>query len=317
MPEEEALPKKAENFSEWYHELVTRTIVDQRYPLEGFLTFRPLGEEMLSNALKKLEELLIATGHKKVYFPMLIPETLFQKEADHIKGFASEVFWATHSGEKKMNIKCALRPTSETAMYEMMRYWVRSWHDLPLKIFQTCSIFRYETKHVRPLIRDREIRWTEAHTLHATAEEAVKQIEEGIKIYTELYNYLAIPHIWLDVVEGVFAGAESACEAYTIFPSGRLLEMGSVNNLGQKFSRAFDVKFKSHDGSDEYVYQTCYGVSERLLAAIVAVHGDDYGLVLPPEIVFVSRIFAVLTPFPDNSNLLLGFVVPMPTELPD
>ncbi|MBU5557999.1 MAG: proline--tRNA ligase [Candidatus Aenigmarchaeota archaeon] len=297
-PKEKVLPPKAD-FSAWYHELIRRTLVDQRVPMTGFLVYKPLGYELFLNCMHILEDELAKTGHKKCYFPTLIPEHLLKREEHHIAGFSNEVFWVTHGGESKLEEKAALRPTSETIMYEMLKLWIRSWRDLPLKIHQSCSVFRYETKHTRPLIRDREILWNEAHTNHATAKEAAAQIDVGIKIYSELFRRLAIPVIWIDVVAGVFAGAEAAVEPYTIFPEGRVLEMGSVNNLGQRFSRVFDVKFKTEDGRDEYVYQTCYGVSERPLAAIVAVHGDDKGLVLPPEI---APTQAVIVPIPYEAN---------------
>jgi len=289
MVERKGLPKK-ENFSEWFHELINRTLIDQRYPLQGFIVYRPLGYQLFDNCLKILEDLLAETGHKKCYFPLLIPERLLSKEKDHIAGFHDSVFWVTHGGLKEMEEKAALRPTSETAMYTMLSLWIDSWRDLPVKIHQSCNVYRYETKHTRPLIRDREILWNEAHTSHATAEEAREQIKVGVKIYSELFRRLCIPVIFINVVEGVFAGAEAAIEPYTVFPDGRVLEMGSVNNLGQKFSKAFDIKFKTKDGGEDYVYQTCYGVSERLIAAITAVHGDDKGLILPPEVAPIQLV---------------------------
>lgn len=292
MVKEKKLPPKKQ-FSAWYHELIRRILIDQRYPLTGFLAYRPHGYELFTRSIAIVEDLLAASGHKKVYFPALIPERLLGKEEHHIAGYRDAVFWVTHGGLKPLEEKAALRPTSETAMYEMLKLWIRSWRDLPLRIHQSCSVYRYETAHTRPLIRDREILWNEAHTSHATAREAVTQVERGIQIYAELYRRLAIPVVWIDVVTGIFAGAEAAIEAYTVFPHGRALEMGSVNNLGQRFSRAFDIKFKTEDGKEDFVYQTCYGVSERLLAALVAVHGDDRGLILPPE---VAPIQIVIVP---------------------
>lgn len=280
----EALTARKEEFSEWYHQIIkVADIIDQRYPLQGFLVYKPYGYEIFDRILRILEDMLAKTGHKKVYFPALIPERLLGKEASHIAGFHDQVFWVTKGGATDLAEHAALRPTSETVMYEMLHLWIRSWRDLPVKIHQSTTVWRYETKHTRPLIRDREIHWNETHTSHATAEEAAAQVKEGIRIYQDLFKALAIPAIWLSVAD-VFAGAESAVEPYTVLPDGRGLEMGSVNNLGQKFSKPFDVKFKRADGTEDFVYQTCYGVSERMLAAIVAVHGDDKGLVLPPEI---------------------------------
>ncbi len=286
MTEQEGITvKKSENFSEWFRQVIEKAgIVDQRYPLQGFLAYPWYGYAIHENCMKILEEILTRTGHKKCYFPLLIPDKLLTLEENHIAGFKDEVFWVTHTGGTPMGEKAALRPTSETAMYYLLKLWIRSYKNLPLKIHQSTAVYRYETKQTRPLMRDREILWNEAHTAHATPEEARKQVEEGMKIYTELFERIAVPVIFFDVVAGVFAGAEQAIEPYAVFPSGRSLEMGSVNNLGQKFSKAFDIKFLDEKGGEKNVYQTCYGVSERLTAAVIALHGDDKGLVLPPSV---------------------------------
>ncbi|MEM5801885.1 MAG: proline--tRNA ligase [Candidatus Aenigmatarchaeota archaeon] len=292
MAEEEGiLAKKEENFSEWFHEVIQKTgLIDQRFPLQGFLVFGWLGLEIHENYMQYLESLYKKNGYKKYYFPALIPERLLATEAEHIRGFHDQVFWVTHSGEKPMGERAALRPTSETAMYEMFKLWIRSYKDLPLKIFQTTSVFRSETKHTRPLIRDREILWNEAHSAHVSLEDINKHVKEVVEIYKKLFEYCAIPVIFFDVVSGIFAGALQAIEAYTIFPDGRVLEMGSVNNLGQRFSKAFNVTFLDENGERKYVYQGSYGVSERILAAIVALHGDNKGLILPPNVAPIQVI---------------------------
>ncbi|MEM2974652.1 MAG: proline--tRNA ligase [Candidatus Micrarchaeia archaeon] len=282
--------KKNESFSEWYHELANEILIDQRYPLQGFPVYRPWGYFIFSKYIRILEDLLDETGHQKCNFPLLIPERLLATEKDHIAGFHDSVFWVTHGGLSEMSEKAALRPTSETAMYTMLKLWIGSWRDLPFKIYQSCNVYRYETKHTRPLIRDREILWNEAHTSHASMEEAKEQIKIGVEIYRRVFERLALPVVFMNVVEGVFAGAEAAVEPYTVYPDGRALEMGSVNNLGQKFSRAFDIRFKTENGNEDYVYQTCYGLSERLLSAVIAVHGDDKGAVFTPEIAPVQIV---------------------------
>ncbi len=280
----EALTAKKAEFSDWYHQLIkVADVIDQRYPFQGFLVYKPYGYGIYDRFIKLLEEKLDRTGHRKVYFPAVIPERLLKKEESHIAGFSEEVFWITRAGKRDLNEPAALRPTSETVMYEMLSLWIRSWRDLPLKIHQSTSVYRYETKHTRPLIRDREILWNETHTSHATAAEAKAQIAVGKKIYSEIYEAAGIPILWLNVAD-VFAGAESAIESFAIFPDGRGLEMGSVNNLGQRFSKAFSVKFKDREGKEDFAYQTCYGISERVIAAAVAINGDDKGLVLPPSI---------------------------------
>lgn len=295
MAEQEGITtKKSENFSEWYHEVIAKAgIIDQRYPLQGFLVYNWYGLAIHEAYIRFLESLLNANGYKKFYFPPLIPESLLKKEEHHIKGFQSEVFWVTHSGTTEMGEKAALRPTSETVMYEMLKQWIRSHKDLPFKLYQSTSVFRYESKHTRPLIRDREIMWNEAHSSHADLRGINKHVKEMVKIYRKLYEYCAIPVAFIDVKTGLFAGAIQAIEAYTVYPDGRILEMGSVNNLGQRFSKAFDVKFTKEDGTQEYVYQGSYGVSERLLSAVVSIHGDDKGLVIPPN---VAPIQAVIVP---------------------
>ncbi|MFH1630986.1 MAG: proline--tRNA ligase [Candidatus Aenigmatarchaeota archaeon] len=285
--------KKDDNFSEWFHQVIkVADIIDQRFPVQGFLTYKPYGYSIHSNYIGILEEFLNKTGHKKCYFPIVIPERLLGKEAKHIESFNAEVFWITQGGETKFAEKLALRPTSETVMYDMLSLWIRSWRDLPLKLYQSTTVYRYETKHTRPLIRDREIHWNEAHTSHATAEEAAEQIKTGMNAYSEVFKATCVPTLFL-VAADVFPGAVSAIEPYTLFPDGRALEMGSVNNLGQRFSKAFGVKFRKEDDTEDFVYQTCYGISERVLAAMVALHGDNKGLVLPPR---VAPIQAVVVP---------------------
>jgi prolyl-tRNA synthetase len=296
--------RKSEDFSEWFHQVIAAAdIIDQRYPFQGFLVYKPWGWEILERALRILEDELTATGHKKCYFPAVVPEHLLSKEAAHIAAYHNEVFWINSAGKRKLAEPAALRPTSETIMYEMLKLWIRSWRDLPLKIHQSTSVWRYETKHTRPLIRDREIIWNEAHTSHATREEALEQIKAGVQIYSKLFEMLAIPVLFLNVAE-VFPGATASVEPYTIFPDGRCLEMGSVNMLDQKFSKAFDVKFKKQDGTEDWVYQTSYGVSERLLAAIIAIHGDDRGLVLPPLIAPIQIVVVPILFEKDKEKIL-------------
>jgi len=291
-----AFQSKKKNFGKWYRQtLFDAGIIDQRYPVQGFVVWKEYGTKIIEKAMKILERFLEDTGHSKTYFPMLIPEELFGKESQHLRGFENEVFWVTKAGKQSLPRKLFLRPTSETGIYEMFSLWVRSHKDLPIKIYQTVSVFRYETKTTKPLIREREM-WpfNEAHTVHATLEEAEKQISIGVEIYKKLFRKLALPYLLVKKPQWeLFPGAIGAFEFYTLMPDGRVLETGSVNNLGQAFSRVFNIKYEKADGSHEYTYQTCYGQSERLLASVVSVHGDDYGLVLPPSI---SPILVVIVP---------------------
>ncbi len=224
--------------------------------------------------------------HEEVLFPLLIPEDELAKEAIHVKGFEEEVYWVTHGGLTELNEKLALRPTSETAMYPMFSLWVRNHSDLPMKYYQVVNTFRYETKHTRPLIRVREITtFKEAHTVHATAEETEEQVKEALKIYREFFDSLGIPYTVSKRPEwDKFPGAEYTMAFDTLMPDNKTLQIGTVHNLGQTFAKTFDIKFETAEGEHEYVYQTCYGLSDRVIASVIGVHGDDAGLSLPPNI---------------------------------
>ena len=280
-----ALPRK-EDFSRWYNEILWRAeIMDVRYPVKGLYVWYPYGFAVRKRAYGILQSLM-DRDHAETMFPLLIPETEFMKEATHIKGFEDEVYWVTHGGKNELEVPLALRPTSETAIYPMYSLWIRSHTDLPLKLYQIVSTFRYETKHTRPLIRLREITsFKEAHTVHATREEAAAQVEVALGLYKEFYDSLQVPVIisrrpdW-----DKFPGADYTIAVDTIMPDGKTLQIGTVHMLGDHFSRTYDITYEDADGEQQYAYQTCYGISERSIAAIISVHGDDKGLVLPPAV---------------------------------
>lgn len=288
------LPNK-KNFSEWYNELLLAAeIMDVRYPVKGLYVWNPFGFSLRSRTYNIMRELL-DKDHQEALFPLLIPETEFMKEAEHIKGFEDEVYWVTHGGKNKLDVKLALRPTSETAIYPMYKVWVRSHADLPLKIYQIVNTFRYETKHTRPLIRLREITsFKEAHTVHATWEEAAEQVVEATRIYREFYRRLAIPTLvsrrpdW-----DKFPGADYTMAVDALMPENKTLQIGTAHHLGTNFSKTFDIKYEDIKGEQRLAQQTCYGISERSIAALISIHGDDRGLVLPPE---VAPIQAVVIP---------------------
>jgi len=287
---------KYENFSDWYHEVIREAdIADIRYPVKGMIVWRPYGLKALRLTQRILVELLEKTGHEEAYFPALIPETIFSREKDFLAGFSGESFVVEGTGTKRFNERLYLRPTSETVMYYMWSMWIKGRKDLPLKMYQVVNVFRYETKMTHPLLRVREIMgFIEAHTAHATREEADQQIAEGIKIYKNFFDRLQLSYFIVKTPPwDTFAGAEYNYDFITVMPDGKGLELGSVINLGQKFAKAFDIKFMDTDGSVKYIYQTCYGVSERVLGAIIGVHGDEKGLFFPPE---VAPIQVVIVP---------------------
>ena len=286
-----ALPRK-DDFSRWYNEILWRAeIMDVRYPVKGLYVWYPHGFAVRKRAYGILRDLM-DREHEETMFPLLIPETEFMKEATHIKGFEDEVYWVTHGGKNELDVPLALRPTSETAIYPMYSLWIRSHTDLPLKLYQIVNTFRYETKHTRPLIRLREITsFKEAHTVHATREEAAAQVEVALGLYREFYDNLRVPVIvsrrpdW-----DRFPGADYTIAVDTIMPDGKTLQIGTVHMLGDHFSRTYEITYEDVNGEQQYAYQTCYGISERSIAAVISVHGDDKGLVLPPEVAPVEIV---------------------------
>ncbi len=278
---------KFSDFPKWYHEILKKAdIIDIRYPVKGMNVWKPYGFKALRNVQKIMIKLLEETGHEEAYFPTLIPESVFSREKEFLEGFGGETYVVTGTKTKQFNEKLYVRPTSETVMYYMWNLWIKGRKDLPLKMYQIVNVFRYETKATHPILRVREIvSFIEAHTAHATKEEAEEQIKEAIKIYKEFYDRLLIPYfIVLTPPWDTFSGAEYNYDFVTAMPDGKALELGSVINLGQKFAKAFDIMFMDEDGVKKYVYQTCYGISERSLGAVIAVHGDNKGLFFPPEI---------------------------------
>ena len=278
--------KKSDDFSEWYNDVVELAqLTDKRYPIKGMNVWTPYGWKIMRQVDTYIRQELDATNHDEVCFPLLIPETEFKKEKDHIKGFDSEVYWVTHAGLNELDIPLCLRPTSETAMYPIFALWVRSHSDLPLKTYQIVNTFRYETKQTRAFIRVREIHFFESHTCHTTEEDAQKQVEEDFVILERLNKHLALPYLLLKRTDwDKFPGAYYTVGVDCPLLEGRSLQLGSIHHYRQNFSKPFEIKFEDVDGELKFVHQTTYGMSERLVGSIVAFHGDDKGLVLPPDV---------------------------------
>ncbi len=293
MPETKT--KKTEDFNEWYNEIVELAdLCDKRYPIKGMNVWRPYGWKLMTYVDMLIREEMNRTNHQEVYFPLLIPESLFKKEEEHIEGFGKEVFWVTHAGHNPLEERWLLRPTSETAMYPIFSLWIRSHADLPLKIFQIVNTFRYETKQTRAFIRVREIHFFEAHTCHVDVDDAEAQIQEDKEIADRFLQKLCLPYVFSKRPEwDKFAGAHYTISIDVLMPSGRTLQIGSIHQYQDNFAKPYEISYETEDGRHLFCHQTTYGMSERLLGAIVGIHGDNKGLVLPPE---VAPIQAVIIP---------------------
>ncbi len=290
-----------ENFSEWYNEVIEAAgLVDKRYPVKGMHVWLPYGWQLMRNIDEYFRKVFTEHEHQEVYFPLLIPETEFKKEAEHIEGFENEVYWVTHGGLDPLDVKLVVRPTSETAMYPMFSLWIRSHADLPLRIFQIVNVFRYETKQTRTFIRVREVHFFESHTAHATAEESEEQIKDNIEIWKKVADKLALPYVLVRKTDwDKFPGAAYSIGAETIMPSGRTLQIATIHQYFQNFSKPYGIEYLKEDGTHDYVHQTTFGMSERLVGAIVGIHGDNRGLVLPPEI---APIQVVIVPIVNKNK---------------
>jgi prolyl-tRNA synthetase len=286
------------NFGEWFRDvLINAGIMDYRYPIKGCGVWMPYGFKIRKNILQILRDLLDNAGHDETLFPLLIPETSLAQESAHVKSFEGECFWVTHGGFEPLKVRYALRPTSETVIAPMLKLWIRSHADLPLKIYQVVNIFRHETKATRPILRMREVAtFKEAHTCHATSEEAEQQVQEAVVIYKRFFDSVGVPYVvsrrpdW-----DKFAGALYTIAFDMLCPDGRTLQVGTVHNLGQNFAKAFGITYETKDGGQEHVWTTSYGISGRGIAAVLIVHGDDNGIVLPPK---TAPIQVVIVPVP-------------------
>ena len=302
------IPSKVDNFNEWYPFIVEASdLVDKRYPIKGMDVWRPYGWKTMKLIDSLTHQEMERTEHEEVNFPLLIPENLLDKEnslvaklkrareegvdPDELRdeeeegGFKKEVYWVKHAGENELDVPMFLRPTSETAMYTMFPLWIRSHKDLPMKIYQMVNTFRYETKQTRSFIRVREIHFFEAHTAHADEECATKQIAEDLEIVDNLMHKLCLPIIKAKrPIWDTFPGAWYTIGIDAIMPNGRTLQVASCHHYRDQWAKAFDIKYENKEAKQEYCHQTTYGMSERLLGAIVGMHGDENGLILPPDV---------------------------------
>lgn len=279
------ITSRDEDFAQWYTDIILKTEMVDYSPVKGFMTIRPYGYAIWENIQAAYDKRFKETGHKNMYFPLLIPESLLQKEAEHVEGFAPEVAWVTHGGNEKLAERLAIRPTSETIICSMYSKWLKSWRELPYLYNQWCNVVRWE-KSTRPFLRTSEFLWQEGHTLHETYEEAQAETLQMLDIYRNVAEeHLAIPMvIGRKSEKEKFAGAFATYTMEALMHDGKALQSGTSHNLGQHFTKAFDITYTGREGDIEYPYHTSWGLSTRLIGGLIMVHSDDNGLVLPPKI---------------------------------
>ena len=277
---------KKDNFSEWYTQVVLKAELADYAPVKGLIVLRPDGYSIWESLRNTFDKKFAKNGIRNGFLPVLIPESLLGKEKKHFVGFNPEVFWVTHSGESEVGERLALRPTSETLAYTLYSKWIKSWRDLPLKINFWNTALRAEIKATKPFIRTSEFLWQEGHTVHTTEEEAKEEVTKILEIYKNtVEEELAIPVIIGTKSEKEkFVGAVYSTTMESIMPDGKALQMGTSHFLGQNFSKPFEVKFADKDNVEHFAWQTSWGISWRLIGAMIMVHGDDQGLVLPPKV---------------------------------
>jgi prolyl-tRNA synthetase len=287
---------RSEDFSRWYLDVVRRAELADYSPVKGCMVIRPYGYAIWEHIQRLLDARFKATGHVNAYFPLFIPESLLKKEKDHVEGFAPQVAWVTRGGDEELEEKLIVRPTSEVLVGTMYAKWIKSWRDLPVLINQWANVVRWE-KVTRPFLRTTEFLWQEGHTAHETAAEAE---DETLRILA-LYKEFAETELAMPVVDGVksdsekFAGAARTYSIEALMGDGRALQAGTSHNLGQNFAKAFEIQFQGRDKTVQHAWTTSWGVSTRLIGGLIMTHGDDSGLVLPPN---VAPHQVVIVPIP-------------------
>ena len=280
-----------EDFAKWYTDVCVKAELIDYSSVKGCMIIRPYGYAIWENIQHIMDGMFKELGHENVYMPLFIPESLLQKEKDHVEGFAPEVAWVTHGGEEKLEERLCVRPTSETLFCDHFKNIVHSYRDLPKLYNQWCSVVRWE-KTTRPFLRSREFLWQEGHTLHATADEAKHETEQMLNVYARFAEeVLAMPVIKGQKTEKErFAGAEATYTIEALMHDGKALQSGTSHYFGDGFSRAFDVQYTDKENKPVYPYQTSWGSTTRLIGAVIMTHGDDNGLVLPPAIAPVQAV---------------------------
>jgi len=324
------LTSRAEDYSKWYNELVVKSDLAENSGVRGCMVIKPYGYAIWEKMQAQLDKMFKETGHENAYFPLFIPKSYLSKEASHVEGFAKECAVVTHyrlknaedgSGiivdeDAKLEEELIVRPTSETIIWDTYRKWIQSYRDLPLKINQWANVVRWEMR-TRLFLRTAEFLWQEGHTAHATKEEAVEEAEQMMHVYAEFVeDYMAVPVIKGTKTESErFAGAEETYCIEALMQDGKALQAGTSHFLGQNFAKAFDVKFANKEGQQEYVWATSWGVSTRLMGALVMTHSDDSGLVLPPKLAPIQVVIVPIYKGLDQLEAISEKVEPLVKEL--
>jgi len=287
--------KKDEDFSEWYTQVIKKADLADYTAVSGCIVYKPASYAIWEKIVKVTDKKFKQIGIQNAYFPLFIPESLLQKEATHVAGFAPEVAWVTHAGDTKLGERLAIRPTSEAIMYDSYSKWIRSHNDLPLKINQWNNVVRWEFKYATPFLRGREFLWNEGHTCFATKKEAEAEQQQIIGIYDDVCkNYLALPSlIGRKSEKEKFAGAEYTISLEFLMPNGRGIQGPDFHFDGQNFAKAFDISFTDKKGKKQYVWQNTWAITTRMIGVMIAIHGDDRGLVVPP---WIAPIQVVIVP---------------------
>src|SRR5262245_64668767 len=290
----EDLTDQSDDFSRWYNEVVRKAQLADYAPVRGCMVIRPYGFGLWENMQRLLDARIRATGHQNAYFPLLIPESLLKLEAEHVEGFAPQVAWVTHGGDEELEERYCVRPTSEAIIGHMYSRWIESYRDLPILINQWANVMRWE-KVTRLFLRTTEFLWQEGHTAHATAEECQEEVLRMLEVYRDFVETeLAIPvHPGKKSDAEKFAGADQTYTVEALMRDGKALQAGTSHNLGQHFAKVFDITFQDEQGKRQYVHQTSWGMTTRMIGAVIMTHGDDQGLKLPPR---VAPVQAVIVP---------------------
>ena len=312
----EEITSMEKDFAQWYTDIVLKAELVDYTSVKGCLVIRPAGYAIWENMKNEIDRRFKETGIQNCYLPMFIPESLLQKEADHVEGFAPEVAWVTHGGMEELEERLCVRPTSETLFCDYYSKVVKSYRDLPQLLNQWCSVVRWE-KTTRPFLRSREFLWQEGHTAHATKAEALEEAEKMMNVYaTFVENFMAVPVIkGLKTESERFAGADETFCIEAMMQDGKALQAGTSHFLGQNFAKAFEVKYATKEGKQEYVWASSWGVSTRLMGALIMTHSDDNGLVLPPKLAPIQVVIVPIYKGEEQLEKVRTHIQPLVEEL--